>query len=183
MTSPTGSDLRSQGQNQVWRTDFLAPDPGSLLPCCFHWEPGGPGKGLPQGSLNCPWKFIIYRLNVDPKHTNSWGDLTGCPVEAFLPFLSVLCWQIKIQWTPFVGSLIKYSHCNCKQFLHLPLGLEDQTQTPSWEGRVIPGRRRYRKQQGFVSGHDVYLVFIVWWSQLVSSVKQLIFLHRSDESA
>lgn len=31
MTSPTGSDLKSQGQNQVWNTDFLDPDPGSLL--------------------------------------------------------------------------------------------------------------------------------------------------------
>lgn len=31
VTSPTGNDLRSQGQNQVWNTDFLDPDPGSLL--------------------------------------------------------------------------------------------------------------------------------------------------------
>lgn len=41
---------------------------------------------------------------------------------------------MKIQQAPFVGSLIKYSHLYCKQFLHLPLGWEDQTQMLSWEG-------------------------------------------------
>ena len=78
-------------------------------------------------------------------------------LRLFLLFLSVLCLQIKIQWTPFVGSLIKYSLLNHKQFLHLPLGWENQTQTPSWEGSVIPSRGRYRKQQGFVPGRNLYL--------------------------
>lgn len=138
-----GSDLSSQGQNQVWNTDSLAPDPGSLLPCGLHQEVGEPGKYLLQGSLSCPWKFIICQLNVDQKH---WFLRRPYRMSCwdFSSFSSVLCWQIKIQWAPFVGSLIKYSHLNCKQFLHLPLGWEDQNSNAltRWEKDI-----RQRKVQ------------------------------------
>lgn len=158
VTPPTGSDLRGQGQNQVWNTDFLAPDPGSLLPCSLPQQAGGPWEVSDSGLSQLPLK--VYHLSTEcwpktyeflrrPYRMSCWD------FSSF--FLSVLCWQIKIQWTPFVGSLIKYSLLNHKQFLHLPLGWENQTQTLSWEGSVIPSRGRYRKQQAFVPGRSLYL--------------------------
>lgn len=70
MTSPTGSDLKSQGQNQVWNTDFLDPDPGSLL--LFGLRKAGRTREVfvPGGSP-LPLRFIIYPLTVDQKHTRS----------------------------------------------------------------------------------------------------------------
>lgn len=132
VTSPTDSDLRSQGQNQVWNTDFLDPDPGSLL-LRGLWKAGRTREVFAPGWAPLPSE--IYHLSPDcwPKtHTFLRSPYRiSCWEPPF--FWSVLSWQMRIQWAPFVGSLIKYSHLYCKQFLHLPLGWEDQTQTLSWE--------------------------------------------------
>ena len=60
VTSPTGSDLRSQGQKQVWNTDFLAPDPGSLLPGSLPQQAGGTWEVSVSGLSQLPLK--VYHL-------------------------------------------------------------------------------------------------------------------------
>lgn len=60
VTSPTGSDLRSQGQNQVWNTDFLAPDRFQLCPAAFPSRLEGPGKVSVSGLSQLPLK--VYHL-------------------------------------------------------------------------------------------------------------------------
>lgn len=143
MTSSTGGDLRSQGQGHVWNTGFLAL---TQVPFCYaaftrRWNELGHVRALP-----------VALHSLSPTHWMlTWRDLTGFPVETCSSCLSMLCWQIKIQWTPFVGSLIKIFSSQLQTISPSATWLGGSDSNTLTRGENDAGRRRYRTL------YDLYL--------------------------